>query len=403
MRLEDLTRSVYYVTNVTQRVQRFCILEALLVLRCLVFRVDLGVGKKETMKTHCSQAVITSKCITEPGRLLLAISSLLRGATSLALGLSLFSSVTSTFAQGRTPAEVSNTDIKYPCFLDQASGQKFYPDDVEIVCYGPELKKEDVIWTWDTSNPLYEIRLNWGTPDVSVVENFVDPQNPAYPGNGMNCLTIRWHGPIRPELGPPTGPGLGQFVHVGAHFKPSAGIVHCEIWWTRDGVRVANVCDPKLTFICSTSTITVCVENPYSVPIYVYGCRFFQPATTKLPRLSDLVTHIQPQAFGADGWTVAPTPASVIRLDPWCRIYVKLPGRTTWSPVVFQLASSFTRDITPAFDGGPNPEDPFTAAIRTTRSGVIRQADADGDGIVGIRDYQALQREYRRPNPDLVP
>lgn len=320
---------------------------------------------------------------------------------TLALGLGLFASVTSAFAQGRTPAEVSNTDIKYPCFLDQSSGNRFYPDDVEIVCYGPELQASDVIWTWDTSDPLYPVRLNWGKPTVSVVEDFNDPTNPAFPGNGMNCLIVRWSGPIRPELGPPNGPGLGQYVHVGVHYKPTAGIAHCEIWWTRDGVRIANVCDPKLTFICSTLTTTVCIENPYPVPMYIYGSRFFRPAG--LPRLGDLVTSIQPQKFGAEGWILAPQRAPVICLQPWCRIYLRLPGPTIWTPVVFQVATSFSRDVFPALDGGPNPDDPLTAAIRTTRTAVIRQADADGDGVVGVRDVQALQREYRLANPDLVP
>jgi hypothetical protein len=235
------------------------------------------------------------------------------------------------------------------------------------------------------------------------VLNYNDTNNPANPANGMNCVTIRWAGPARPGLGPFPGPfGLGQLVHIGVHFKPTAGIVHCEIWWTVNGVRVTSACDPKINFICARTTTTVCIENPYGVPMYIYGCRFFQP-TTALPRLNDLVTSINPSSFGAAGWIAVPPPVPVICLQPWCRIYMKIPGPTVWRPVVFQIAASISADVRPLPGGGPNVEDTNTVSIVTLRAGVIRASDADGDGIVGTADIATMRQEFGLQNPDLVP
>lgn len=321
------------------------------------------------------------------------------GAASAVL---LASSATSALAQARTPGEIKNIDVRYPCFLDSGGGGTFYPDDVEIVCYGPELQLSDVIWTYDTGEPFSPGRLGWGQPTLELVENFVDPNDPAFPGNGLNCLTVRWAGDPRPDLGPFTGAGLGQLVHIGVQFRPSAGVLHCEIWWTVDGVRVANACDPKLTFICATRTTIVCIENPYPVPLYVYGCRFFQPLPSLLPRLDDLQTDIRPSAFGANDWIALPPPAPVICLQPWCRIYLPITT-TTWTPIVVQVATSFTVEVTPGPDGGPNPDDPNTVAILTSRPALTRAADANGDGVVGIPDIGAFQQEFGLPNPDLAP
>jgi len=330
--------------------------------------------------------------------------SLRTGSRLFCLGvvvtIALATSVPSALSQPRVPNALINTDIKYPCFRDQSSGQQFYPNDVEMVFYGPELRTNDVIWTWNTSNPLYPIRLNWGFPTVSEQLNYNDPNNPANPANGMNCVIIRWSGPQRPELGPPSGPGLGQYVHVGVQFNPTAGIVQSEIWWTVNGVRVSSACDPKITFICARSTTTICIENPYGFPMYIYGCRFFFPTT--LPRLNDLVTSINPTIFGAAGWTRLPPPAPVICLQPWCRIYMRVPGPTVWRPVVFQIAASITADVQPGPDGGPNPLDPNTVAIGTLRNGVIRATDGNGDGVVGTPDIGLMRQELGLQNPDLV-
>jgi len=298
-------------------------------------------------------------------------------------------------AQARTPGELKNIDIKYPCFTDQSSGAMFYPDDVEIVCYGPELRASDVVWTYNTGSAGSPSGLGWGPGQVSERLDFNDPQNPAFPGNGMNCVSIRWAGAPRPDL-------EGKFVHIGVHFKPTSGAVHCEIWWTIDGVRITTACDPKLTYICSRTTITICIENPYSFPLYITGCRFFQPTTTALPRLEDLVTGLNPERFGGQ-WIPAPAPAPVICLAPWCRIYVKLPGPVQWRPVVFQIAASVNAELRPGSDGGPDPGDPFTDVIMTGRSAVIRQADANGDGVVGQSDLGAFRQELNLQNPDLVP
>jgi hypothetical protein len=320
----------------------------------------------------------------------------------VAATIALATSVPSALGQPRMPNELYNIDTKYPCFRDVTTGQIFYPNDIEIVCYGPELRTNDLVWTWDTSNPFYPVRLNWGFPTVTEVLNYNDTNNPANPANGMNCVSIRWAGPPHPELGPFTGPGLGQYVHIGYQFKPTAGVVHREIWWTVDGVRVTSACDPKTQFICSRSSTTICIENPYPFRIYIYGCRFFLPTT--LPRLNDLVTGINPANFGApNGWTAVPPQVPVLCLQPWCRIYMRIPGPVVWRPVVFQIAASLTLDVQLPPGGGPNPQDTNTVSILTLRSGVIRRADNDGDGIVGSSDIPALQQEYRLENPDLVP
>jgi len=319
--------------------------------------------------------------------------------------MALATSVPSALGQARTVIGHFNPDVRYPCFRDAATGQPFYPNDIEIIWYGPELRASDYVDRYNTGAPFNPDGLGWGAPQVSEVLNFNDTNNPANPGNGMNCVIARYSGAARPDLGPFPGPfGLGKFVHIGGFFKPTALGVHSAIWWTVNGVRVSSACDPKITFLCAPTTTTICIENPYGFPMYVYGSRYFLPATTALPRLIDLRTSMDPTNFGASsGWIRLPPPAPVICLQPWCRIYLKIPGPTVWRPVVFQIAASLTADVQLPPDGGPNPEDTNTLAIVTVRSPVIRQADANSDGVVGLPDYSLFLQEYTKPNPDLVP
>jgi hypothetical protein len=294
---------------------------------------------------------------------------------------------------------LNNFDLRYPPSL---------PNDVEIVIYGPNLQASDITSAWDTSNPYRP--LGWGPPaSVEVVPNFVNPDDPGFPGNGMTCITVRWAGPPRPDL-------VGQLVHLGISLRPGVAPVHWEVWWTLDGVRIRRPCDPRITWMCVRDEWLVCIENPTPMPFYVYGCRWFQPQPgAPLPFLRDLTLDIEPARFGGE-WVRVPIPGGgrVICVPPWCRFYVRVPV-TRWFPIVFQIAARNVDDST-AFpapedpsedDWRPNPDDPDggqgTVAILTTRATQQFVEDVDGNGAVGSTDLRAVRLGQGQVSVDLNP
>jgi len=266
---------------------------------------------------------------------------------------------------------LANFDVRYPPSL---------PNDLEIVLYGPGLKPGDVAGTWFNSQ--------WGQPTTTGGIN-TDSNSPAY---GLDCVIIRYAGPSLPAL-------VGQLMHFGVRLRIGVAPVHQEVWWTINGQRVHRPCDPHITWICTTTGWLVCVANPTTVPMYVYGCRFFPIGpTVRLPLLNQLNTDIQPEQFGAPAWTpLIPPGPRVFCIPPWCRIYFRVTV-TRWRPIVFQLAArNVGEDILPLPTGaeGPNPQDwngeQGTVVILTDRPTQDMPEDLNSDGAVGIPDFNMLR------------
>ncbi len=305
------------------------------------------------------------------------------------------------WSQARTPGDLKNVDVRYPCFQDPG-GNMVYPNDIEIVIYAPDFpvdydgKPTAVVHTFDTGTDGTPGGLGWGEGQVGPPQTVNDPASPFW---GMRCLTIRWAGRPRPDLD-------GQMVHIGVHVAPNQPILGSEIWWTLDGGRIARPCDPHITWICSSKGWVICIENPSPLPIYIYGCRFFAVGgTAPLPTLPELRTDIAPERFEGQ-WVRIPVPSPVTCIQPWCRIYVPIIV-TTWRPVVFQIgARNAPLDEARAETAGssfdqPDPNDPHTMAILTGRAGTSFAGDANGDGRVGTPDLAAVRGDFGKPNPDL--
>jgi hypothetical protein len=228
-----------------------------------------------------------------------------------------------------------------------------------------------------------------------------DPTSPAF---GLDCVTVRYVGPPTPAL-------VGQMRHFGVRLRIGAAVAHQEVWWTLNGVRINRPCDPHVTWICSRNFWLICISNPTPQPFYVYGCRWFPiAATAALPQLAQMNTNINPVAFGATAWTpLNPPIGQVFCIQPWCRIYLRVPV-TTWRPIVFQMAArnvSETQLPLPPGTTGPNPADfdtesgNGTMVILTTRPTQEYAEDIDGNGGVGTSDLNAVKARFGTVSPDI--
>lgn len=299
----------------------------------------------------------------------------------LLLGLLVGGAATAA-AQVQITGGLANFDVRYPNSL---------PNDLEIVIYGDGLTPASVINTYPNAQ--------WG-PAQSITGSInTDPTSPAF---GLDCVTIRYAGPPLPSL-------VGQMLHFGVRLRIGAVVAHQEVWWTINGIRILRPCDPHIVWICTTRGWLICIGNPTPSPIYVYGCRFFSPATTApLPQLAQLNTNIDPQQFGGTWQPVQPPGAGpVFCIAPWCRIYIRVIS-TTWRPIVFQIAArNVPEQILPLPPGttGPNPNDfdgqNGTMAILTTRPTQEFREDINGDGGVGNPDFQLLRQRFNTVSPDI--
>lgn len=277
---------------------------------------------------------------------------------------------------------LANFDVRYPNSL---------PNDFEIVIYGPNLLTTDVLFTYN--NPF------WGQASSITGSIGTDPTSPGF---GLECITIRWQGAPQPAQ-------VGLMMHFGVRLKPGVNPAHQEAWWTINGVRILRPCDPHVTWICTRNTWLICITNPTLVPFYVYGPRWFAVGTTSpLPQLTQLNTNMNPTAFGATGWTALQLPGGVqvFCIQPWCRIYLRVPV-ITWRPIIFQVpARNVDATVLPLPVGtnGPNPNDfdgqNGTMAILTTRATEEFAEDINGDGAVGIPDLNFLRTRFGTTSSD---
>ena len=300
---------------------------------------------------------------------------------------------TTASAQVRIAGSLANFDVRYPNSL---------PNDLEIVLYGDGILPSDVLSTWNSSIPL-------GTPPIAAGWGFASSitgsvnNDPTSPGFGLNCIVVRYAGPPNPSA-------VGRLLHFGVRLRIGVAIAHQEVWWTINGVRIVRPCDPHITWICTRTGWLICVGNPTPFPIYIYGPRFFSPATTfPLPQLSQLNTFMNPSQFGAPGWTPLQLPGGVqvFCIQPWCRIYLRVVI-TTWRPPIFQVAArnmSAEQVPLPPGTNGPNPNDfdgqNGTMAILTTRPTQEFAEDINGDGVVAIPDFNMWRTRNGTVSEDL--
>ena len=312
------------------------------------------------------------------------ISAVLRRSAICAIALAAILQGATALGQVQIVGSLPNFDVRYPNSL---------PNDLEIVLYGDGITPASIINTYP--NP------QWG-PASSITGSVNN--DPTSPGFGLDCVVVRYSGSPLPSL-------AGQMLHFGVRLRIGTPIAHQEVWWTINGVRINRPCDPHVTWICTTNGWLVCVANPTNVPIYVYGCRFFQPATTaSLPQLVQLNTNINPTAFGAPGWTPVPPPGTgpVFCIPGWCRIYFRVIT-TTWRPIVVQIAArNVPEQVLPLPPGtnGPNPNDfdgqNGTMAILTVRPTQEFREDINGDGSVGTPDFNMLRLRFGTQSVDVT-
>ena len=291
------------------------------------------------------------------------------------------------------PGALANVDARYPNSL---------PNDFEFVLYGDGLTAASAVETWNTNNLLGGLGVQWGTAVSIVASVNSDTTSPAF---GLDTVTIRWAGPPRPAM-------VGQMVNFGARVKIGAAVAHSELWWTINGTRIQRPENAQIIWHATKNGWLIELNNPNTVPIYVYGTRFFAPPTTSpLPTLTQLTSAINPVAFGAAGWTnlALPGGAQVFAIQAHDHFFLKVASASL-RPVVFQFA---TRNVSnaeftfqPAADGGPNPNDYFggtnsgTMTIQTTRPTQEFPEDLTGDGVVGIPDFNQLRSGFGKTSAD---
>ena len=272
---------------------------------------------------------------------------------------------------------LSNFDVRYPQSL---------PNDLEIVIYGDGLQPADVVGTY--SNP------QWGQANSITGSINTDPTSPAF---GLNCVIIRYVGPPIPGL-------VGQMRHFGVRLRIGVALAHQEVWWTLNGQRINRPCDPHVTWICTSQGWLVCIQNPTPANMYIYAMRHFLLSPSfPLPLLVQMNTNIQPQQFGATGWTFDQLPGGVrvLCIPPWCRIYVRVVV-TQWRPIIFQVAArNVPEDIFPLQGDAmaPNPNDfnpqtgDGTMAILTSRAteDLGGRGDITGNGAINASDVSAVK------------
>jgi len=281
------------------------------------------------------------------------------------------------------PGALANFDARYPNSL---------PNDFEIVLHGDGLATTDVISTF--SNP------SWGVASsVSAIVNS-DPTSPAF---GLSSVTARY-------AGPPLPASVGQMVSFGARLKIGAAVAHAELWWTINGVRILRPENAQVIWHATKNGWMIELNNPNTVPIYVYGTRFFAPAAgSPLPTLAQLTSAINPVAFGAAGWTTLALPGGVqvFAIQPHDHFFLKVAS-VPLRPVVFQFA---TRNVSvavfplPPGTTGPNANDfdgnsNGTMTIQTTRPTQEFPEDLEGDGVVGIPDFNQLRTGFGKTSAD---
>lgn len=346
------------------------------------------------MKPTCFEKSSVSSSAVQHGAcgLIKRVTALSLGI-GLAIGLLMGSAPSGMAAGAQIMGSLANFDVRYPNSL---------PNDLEIVLYGAGLTVNDVAGAWDSNFLLGGLGAQWGPPSSITGSVNTDPTSPAF---GLDCVVIRYAGPPRPAM-------VGKLLHFGVRLRLGAAVAHQEVWWTINGQRINRPCDPHITWICTSTGWLICVGNPTPVPMYVYGCRFFPVGpSAPLPLLNQMTTIIQPQQFGAQGWTPLQTPGTgrVFCIQPWCRIYFRVTV-VRWRPIIFQVAARNVDEGTLPLPGNnptppPDPNDfdgqNGTMVILTARPTHEMAEDLNNDGAIGIPDFNQMRSFFNTTSQDL--
>lgn len=280
------------------------------------------------------------------------------------------------------PGALASFDVRYPNSL---------PNDFEIYLYGDGLATNDVVGTHN--NP------HWGPANSLTASVNNDPTSPAF---GLNCITIRW-------VGPPLPAQVGQMRTFGVRLRIGTAVAHSELWWTINGFRIQQPEAAQVIWHATKNGWLIEINNANTVPIYVYGARYFAPATnSSLPTLAQLTTAVNPATFGAAGWTTLALPGGVQVFEIPARAYIFLRvSSVPLRPVVFQIAGRNVSAATLPLPGGttgPNPNDfngtDGTMTIQTTRAAQEFSEDLTGDGAVGTPDFNQLRLRFGTTSQD---
>lgn len=322
-------------------------------------------------------------------------------ALAAAAVLGLNSAPAQTLAVG---SNVENIDVRYPL-----TG---FPNDFDIRLYvDDDVKCEDVIWTYNTGNApqigAVISRIGWGQAECIDEGISTDPSSPGF---GLRCIRLRWAGRVETFF-------AGRCFHFGYQLRPGRDVKHKEVTWTFDGQPVGQRCDPDIRWVWhhSTRTWVICIANPTSRPIYVWGCRWFVPGLGQpnalqvpLPNLNDLNVGLDPARFDSQ-WQPMPDIAPgvpfprVTCIPAWCRVYIRIQiPILVCRPIIFQVAATGT-------DPGPEPPlvaepcDPLADMIVTLRPTEQLGADLNANGVVGTDDFGPFRQPFGFRSADLLP
>lgn len=293
------------------------------------------------------------------------------------------------FSFKRIHTDLCNFDLRVPQI---PTGQPI--NDLVIIIYGifPG-GVNDVVNTYP--NPV------WGKPTVQYIPGGLAAiTDPRHNGFGFDQLIIRY--------GPGETARPGSLMHFGVHLRPCRWHVHVEAWWTFNGQRVARAWLCHIYKVRIPHFWVVRVVNPRAwdpefpdKPLIFHGAQYFVPAPTKLPRLTDLLSDINPTQFGAEGWTPLREETSTLPVDPDMALSFFIPNpKDDPTPPVFQIQmEELAQGV-----GAPQSADQLPPlAIVTDRAAVELEADLNGDGAVGEPDFRLFRNQYGHSSPDEVP
>lgn len=295
------------------------------------------------------------------------------------------------FSLKRIHTDLCNFDLRVP---PTPTGLPI--NDLVIVIYGifPG-GVGDVVHTYP--NPL------WGMPKVRYVPAVQAPGDldPRHAGYGFDQLIVHygWR-----EDNPNVRPAeANKLMHFGVHLRPCRWHVHVEAWWTSNGQRVARAWLCHIYKVWTPNGWVIRVTNPRAWdgtdgPVMLHSAQYFIPKKG-LPHLEDLVSGIKPTDWGADGWTPLREDIMTVPIEPDQALSFFIPGPEN-PPPVFQIqmeALSQTPGVAAAADQLP------PAAIVTDRAAVQLEADLNGDGAVGLPDFNLLRSQYGKSSPDEQP
>jgi len=308
----------------------------------------------------------------------------------------------------RIHTDLYNFHLRVPWWLPPN-----YVNDLTIVLYGwfPN-GAADIITPYTSAV--------WGLPTITESPNrywrpFGWPVYRWYPGWGWQSLWIRY-GSDTVFVAP------GAWLHFGIHLRPCRFHTHIEAWWTHNGSPVARawlwhiykIRFPGWWLYQFRNPRVFCPvtlpfpDHPTDAPRFLYNARCFVPAADNLPRLEHLLPDIAPEAFGGTEWQMLQQPAEEpLELQEDATTSFLIPYVENRNPGVEPAPPVFQCGLREEGGVSPLPEemldDQQTMAVGMDRAAIEPRGDTNGDGVVGIPDYNVMASQFGKPNVDNAP